>query len=142
MRALLDVSVLLALFDAAHTHHDRARAWWNDRRDETWASCPLTQNGFLRIISKPGYPHPLALADAMSALHAQISLPGHEFWPDDISVADPGIFDHNRIFGPNQIPDVYLLALAVKNGGRLATFDRSVRTAAVRGAEPHHLVIL
>jgi toxin-antitoxin system PIN domain toxin len=142
MRALLDVNMLLALFDPAHTRHQKARVWWGSQQNEGWASCPLTQNGFLRIISKRGYPRPLALVDAMSALRAQIALSSHTFWPDDISIADPEVFDHGRILGPNQLADIYLLALAVRNDGRLATFDRTIPMNAVRGAESHHLVAL
>lgn len=142
MRALLDVNVLLALFDPAHTHHARALAWWSERQNEGWASCPLTQNGFLRIISNPRYPRPLTFADALAAIRAQIALPGHAFWPDNISIADADLFDHGRILGPNQITDVYLLALAVKNGGRLATFDQAIPLGAARGAQAQHVAVI
>ena len=142
MRALLDVNVLLARFDEQHTHHQRARSWLIRHRDQGWASCPLTENGFARIVSQPRYPQRLALAAATSILLAQIGTAGHEFWPDDISITDPAVFDHGRILGPNQITDVYLLALAVKNGGRLVTFDRGIPIAAVRGAESRHVVVI
>lgn len=142
MSALLDVNVLLALFDPAHMHHSKASAWWSDRRGEGWASCPLTQNGFVRVISGPGYERPLALAEALALLRAQLGEPGHEFWPDDISVADSQLFDHARLHGPGQITDAYLLALAVKRGGRLVTLDKSIALAAVRGARAEHLVAL
>ena len=72
----------------------------------------------------------------------QAGLPGHEFWSDSLSIADPAVFDHRRILGPDQITDVYLLGLAVKHGGRLVTFDRGIPIAAVRGAEARHLVVL
>ena len=142
MRLLLDVNVLLARFDSAHTHHRVARAWLDRHRQDGWASCPLSENGFLRIISNPSYPNPLSLGAAAAILRAQTELPGHEFWADEISIADPAVFTQNRILGPNQITDVYLLALAVKNGGRFVTFDRGVPLAAVRGAETRHVVVL
>jgi hypothetical protein len=82
------------------------------------------------------------LADALAILHEQIGRPGHEFWPDDISIADPSLFDRSRILGPNQLTDVYLLALALKNGGRLVTFDAGVPVAAVKGATKAHVVSL
>jgi predicted nucleic acid-binding protein len=82
------------------------------------------------------------LADALAVLQGQIARPGHAFWPDDLSIADPQIVNHGRLLGPNQITDAYLLALAVKNGGRLATFDRAVPLRAVHGAEARHLVVL
>jgi toxin-antitoxin system PIN domain toxin len=142
MRALFDVNMLLALFDAEHLHHTRAFAWWTANRESGWASCPLTQNGFLRVISGSGYTRPRGLADAMALLRGQIAQPGHEFWRDEVSIADPNIFDHSRILGPNQITDAYLLALAVKNGGRFATLDRGVPVRAVNGAEARHLAVI
>jgi len=142
VRALLDVNTLLSLFDVAHIHHARARGWWALHKSAGWASCPLTQNGFVRIISKPGYAQPIALQTAFAALRGQLAQPDHEFWPDGISIADATIFDHGHILGPNQATDVYLLGLAVKNGGRLVTFDRGLPLKAVRGAEAKHLVVI
>ena len=142
MRALLDMNVMLALFDPEHAHHVSARTWWIDHRSEGWASCPLTQNGFVRIISNPRYPRPLLLADAASIMQAQLALPEHEFWPDNISIADPTIFDFSRILGPSQITDIYLLALAVKNKGRFVTFDQAIPMASVRRAEQQHVAVL
>lgn len=142
MSALLDVNVLLALFDPKHERHAEAFQWWSGNRAGGWASCPLTQNGFVRVISSPGYARPLSLAGAVSLIGAQISQPGHVFWPDDISLVDAGLFDHRRLYGPSQITDVYLLALAVRNGGCLVTFDRSIALAAVRGAQMGHVVTL
>jgi len=133
--------MLVALFDHSHVHHRRASNWWKEWQDQGWASCTLTENGFVRVISGRGYSAPIATAEAIRLLQEQIRLGGHEFWTDDISIADPSRFDHARILGPSQITDVYLLALAVKNAGRLVTFDRSIPVAAVRGAEPRHLVV-
>ena len=142
MRALLDVNVLLALMDSAHVHHRLALAWWRTERDKGWASCPLTQNGFVRIACQGRYPKAPTAAQAIDQLRLQLAEPGHEFWPDDISIAETALFDRTRILGPKQITDVYLLALAVKNGGRLVSFDRSVPLRAVRAAEPKHLVMI
>jgi toxin-antitoxin system PIN domain toxin len=142
MRALLDVNVLLALMDRDHIHHSAALEWWRSDRDHGWASCPLTQNGFVRISCQGDYPGRPTAAKAVDQLRFQIVESDHEFWPDDVSIADDVLFDRSRILGPKQITDVYLLALAVKNGGRLATFDRSITLGAVRGAEPRHVVVL
>ena len=142
MRALLDVNVLLALFDPDHPHHSAADSWWTAEQGPAWASCPLTQNGFVRIVSSPGYRRPLPIEEATRLLRSQVMTPAHLFWPDDISLGDPSVFDHGRLLGPNQITDAYLLALAVKNDGRLVTFDRSITLGAVRGAEPRHLVVI
>ena len=142
MRALFDVSALLAVFDKDHLFHGTARAWWAANPRAGWATCPLTQNGFVRIMSQPSYLQKRSTIEAIDALRAGLSQPEHEFWPDDISIADDAMFDHARILGPNQITDVYLLGLAVKNGGRLVTFDRGLPLQAVRGAEARHLVVL
>ncbi len=142
MRALLDVNVLLALMDSDHIHHRPALAWWRRERDNGWASCALTQNGFVRIVCQGNYPGRPTAAQAVEQLRLQLAESAHEFWPDDISIADDGLIDRMRILGPKQITDVYLLALAVKKGGRLVTFDRSIPLAAARGAQPRHLVAI
>lgn len=142
MRALLDVNVLLALMDRAHVHHSSALAWWRNERDKGWASCPLTQNGFVRITCQGRYPERPTAAQAIEQLRLQLAEPSHEFWPDDISIVKADLFDRTHILGPKQISDVYLLALAVKNGGRLVTFDRGIPLRAVRAAEARHLVMI
>jgi uncharacterized protein len=142
MRALFDVNVLLALVQPDHVHFDRAQQWWEANQEHGWASCPLTQNGFARIISQQTYLKPLRTAEAVARLAEQIERTDHVFWPDDVSIADPAIFDPSGILGPNQITDVYLLALAVRNNGRFATLDSAVSLRAVRGAEPRHLVMI
>jgi toxin-antitoxin system PIN domain toxin len=142
MRALLDVNVLVALFDLEHVHHRPARRWWAEDCDGGWASCPLTQNGFVRVLSGAHYARSFPFVDAVRLLDAQMKEPGHVGWPDDLSITDEAIFAHSRIQGPNQITDIYLLALAVKNSGRLVTFDRSIPLAAVRSAEARHLTVI
>ena len=82
------------------------------------------------------------MSEAFETLRPAVEGPDHEFWADDISVFDRGIFRHDRILGPRQLTDLYLLGLALKNGGRLATFDGSVNLTAVIDAEPRHLTVL
>lgn len=142
MRALLDVSMLLPLFDGGHIHHQAARGWYTANGKAGWASCPLTQNGFVRIVCQPKYPRPARLRDALAVLRQQMGEADHEFWPDDLSITDETLFDPAFILGPSQITDVYLLGLAVRNGGRLVTFDRGIPVKAVRGAGMRHLVVL
>ena len=142
MRALFDVNVLVALSDDRHIHHDQAFTWWCDHQQQGWASCPLTQNGFLRVTSRPSAEPPRTLADAIAHLTGLVDLPSHDFWPDDISICDTALFDRSRLLGPKQITDAYLLALAAKNGGRLVTLDRGIPLRAVHGAEAKHLVVL
>jgi toxin-antitoxin system PIN domain toxin len=142
MRALFDVNALLGMFDPEHVFHVQVRAWWEANEESGWATCPITQNGFARIMSQPHYTNPAATMDAVRLLAMGLEQSGHEFWPDDISITDDKVFDRGHVLGPNQITDVYLLALAVKNGGRLVTFDRGVPLKAARGAEARHLVVL
>ena len=141
-RALLDINVLIALLDADHSLHERARQWF--RRDATggWASCPLTQNGCVRIMSHPGYPNALPVRSVVERLRDATESGDHEFWPDDATLLDPQIIDASRIHGPRQVTDVYLLALAVHRGGRFVTFDASVPLGAVTVARREHLLAL
>ena len=142
MRALFDVSMLIAAFDAGHIFHDKAIGWWLDNRENGWASSTLTENCFLRIVTQRSYPRPVLLPDALATLRKQIAEPGHAFWPDDFSVLDPAMIDHRFLLGPGQLTDIYLLGLAVRNGGRLVTFDTAIRVAAVKGASAEHLVAI
>jgi toxin-antitoxin system PIN domain toxin len=134
MAFLLDVNVLIALIDAAHIHHETAHAWFERRGQGAWATCPITENGALRIVGHPRYPDgpgsPAAVVPSMESLRA---LPGYQFWPDDASLLDDEAIDVTRLLAVSQVTDTYLLALARKRGGQLATFDRRLVTAAVRG---------
>jgi toxin-antitoxin system PIN domain toxin len=142
MRALFDVNALLALVDKEHEFQPKVRAWWTANKEGGWATCPITQNGFARIMSQPRYSKPAVTMDAIQLLAMGLNEEDHEFWPDDISITDDRLFNRGRVLGPKQITDVYLLGLAVKNAGRLVTFDRGLPIAAVRGAEARHLVVL
>lgn len=131
---LLDVNVLIALIDPVHVQHDRAHEWFATKGRDAWATCPLTENGVLRIVGHPRYPSspgtPAAVAELMTRLLAH---DGHEFWPDDATLFDTESVDTSRLLDSKQVTDTYLLALARAHGGRLATFDRRVVTAAVNG---------
>jgi len=142
MRALFDVNMLLACFDAGHLHHQRAMRWWASNAASGWASCPLTENGFLRIISQASYVRPVSLPNAVLTLRRQIAEGGHEFWPDDLSVLDAARVNYSHLLGPKQITDAYLLALSVKHGGRLVTLDRGISFAVAKGATSEHLVTI
>ena len=142
MRALLDVNVLIALLDADHASHARAREWFNDSAPGGWASCPLTQNGCVRIMSHHGYPNALPVPRVMERLREAVVSAHHAFWADDLSLLDERVADATRIHGPRQVTDLYLLALAVRHGGRFVTFDRAIAVSAIRGAEKKHLLAL
>ena len=141
-RALLDTTVLLALLDSDHVDHDRARAWMDGEIATGWASCAITQNGFVRIVSQPRYPSPVAPAEAVDVLGRACASPHHEFWLCEVSLVDDQVIDRTRVHGPRQVTEAYLLALAVGRGGRFVTFGQSVVLSAVSGATPAHLTVL
>lgn len=142
MRALLDINVLIALLDADHVDHARARRWLSEEIADGWASCAITQNGFVRIVSQPRYPSPVPPALAMERLAAAAGTTHHAFWECDVSLLDERVIDRSRVLGPRQVTDVYLLALAVTKRGRFATFDRSIPVSAVAGASESNLVLV
>ena len=142
MRSLLDANVLHALTDSRNVHHQKARAWRLRSMSDGWATCPLTQNGFLRVSSQPGYSTPIPIADSIRILAQMVARPDHSFWPDSISLLDDGLIDYSRLLGPRQLTDVYLLALAFHHGGRFVTFDRGISLKAVRGASAKHLELI
>ncbi|MEJ7139234.1 TA system VapC family ribonuclease toxin [Amphibiibacter pelophylacis] len=141
-RALLDVNVLIALFDPDHVHHPRVTDWMMRQVPHGWATCPLTQLGLLRIMSQPAYPHPIGLSVLRASLAKATSHPAHQFWAADISPLDDRLFPPDRLHGHQQLTDAYLLALAVANEGVLATLDQRIPLSAVAGARPHHLQLI
>jgi toxin-antitoxin system PIN domain toxin len=142
MRSLLDVNVLIALLDQGHAMHAIASDWFAVNARAGWASCPITQNGCVRVMSHPGYPNSVPVAAVAERLAEATAMPIHEFWPDDVSLVDPRIVDRSRVHGARQITDVYLLALAVRRRGRLVTFDDSIPLGAVPAAGKKNLVAL
>jgi toxin-antitoxin system PIN domain toxin len=142
MRALFDVNVLIALHDRDHVHHVRAAQWFEDHVQNGWATCALTQNGCLRIMGQAGYNSPQPLSMLVGMLQNSTQTAHHAFWAEEISLLDPRQFEHGHIHSARQLTDLYLLALAVKNQGRLVTLDQRIPISAVRGATTAHLVVL
>jgi toxin-antitoxin system PIN domain toxin len=142
VRALLDVNVLIALLDSDHTSHVVALRWFEKHAREGWASCPITQNGCVRIMSNPSYPNALPVQAIMQRLADACEADVHEFWSDEVSLLDPDVVDSTRIHGPRQLTDIYLLALAVEQEGRFVTFDTGIPLAVVRKATADNLVVL
>ena len=142
MISLLDANLLIALFDAAHLHHQRAHQWLTQHRAQGWATCPLTQNACIRIISQPNYPNRLPIADISRRLAQATAAPDHHFWPDSISLCDTNIFDHSLMLTARHLTDHYLLGLATSHQGRLVTFDRGIQLPPVPAAGPGNLVHL
>jgi hypothetical protein len=142
MRALLDVNVLVALLDRQHTGHVTAHRWLAQNLAAGWASCPLTENGCVRVLSNPRYSAPVAIGTVLEKLGKACMGGHHAFWPDDVSLTDSALFQREHLRGHQQVTDVYLLALAAKHGGRLVTFDQGIRREAVAGADTARLVVL
>ncbi len=142
MIALLDVNVLVALFDGMHVHHEVAHEWFGMNRMKGWATCPLTENGFVRVISNPAYPgRRTTVGDAIERLHVFRGSNEHTFWSDSLSICEE-IVQPAHVQGYRQITDVYLLALAVTNRGRLATFDPGIPLHSVVDVESEHIALI
>ncbi len=142
MRSLLDVNVLIALLDAGHVHHELAMSWLEGEISHGWASCPITQNGCVRIMSQPGYPAALPASQVAERLAEASASADHAFWPADVDLLGKGVVEWQRILGHRQVTDAYLLALAVQHGGRLVTLDRRIAPNVVNIARPDQLVVL
>lgn len=141
-RSLLDINVLLALLDSDHVDHERAREWLSSEIQHGWASCAITQNGFVRIISQPRYPNPVSPSEALDRLARASSTRYHAFWSCSVSLLDESVVDRSHLHGPRQVTDAYLLALSAAQQGRFVTFDQSVPLSAVRGARSENLTVL
>ncbi len=142
--ALLDVSLLIALFDSDHVHHEPAHDWFADHHAYGWATSALTQNGFVRILANPRYPATVTYRPAQLLQHLQqfSASKHHVFWNDSISLTDKKIFNPALIGGHRHVSDVYLLGLAKKMGGYLATFDAGIPLGAVLGATRDTIAVI
>lgn len=136
------MNVLIALIDPAHIAHDLVHQWFESEGRHAWATCPITENGVLRIIGQPAYPNtpgsPAAVAPIVQGLRNH---PGHHFWPDSISLIGTSNVDPGALLTPGQVTDSYLLALAVSQNGKLATLDRRLSSKAVVGGKDALLLI-
>ena len=143
MRHLLDVNVWVALLDEAHVFHTQALTFIQRKKLQI-ATCPLVENGVIRVLNLPGYGKlgPVGfevVANKLTEICADLD---HAFWPDQVSMRTPGMVNWPRVLGHNQITDVYLLALAVANQGCLATLDHRVSLSTVHGASSKNLLLM
>jgi uncharacterized protein len=145
MRALLDVNIWIALIDPYHPHHALAQNWFGSY-PSGFASCPIIQNGVLRIMANPKYytsdDTQYAYPMLFSLLKTSLVKINHHFWPDNISLLDDLHFNHSTIHSHKQLTDIYLLGLAVAHGGCLVTFDRHIALSNVIGASAQNLIVL
>lgn len=131
-RYLLDVNVLIALVDPAHVQHDQVHEWFARTGHKAFATCPITENGLLRIVGHPKYPNspgpPSVVVESLLAIR---SLPGHAFWPDSVSLVGNGEVDSSLLSSHGRVTDTYLLALARANKGKLVSMDQKLATEVV-----------
>lgn len=124
---LLDVNVLIALAWPQHVHHRQAHTWFKTTGNKAWATCPLTELAFVRISSNPRIiESAVSPRDAAALLKQMTALPNHHFWPDDLPGHAALTPRSLAMVGHRQVNDAYLLALASKHDGKLATFDRGI----------------
>ena len=129
--SLLDVNVLIALAHEDHRFHEKVQRWFRGTADLQWATCPLTEAGFVRIVSNPAYQQPaVALTEALAMVAALRALSGHQFWAIDFGFEEAVVPFSDRFYGHQQVTDIYLLALAVRNQGKLVTLDRRCASLA------------
>jgi toxin-antitoxin system PIN domain toxin len=122
---LLDANVLIALAWPEHEAHTRVGRWFSNHSRAGWATCPITQSALVRILSNPAFsPAALSVSNALSVLEANVKLPEHHFWPDDIPLLEAVSKVGKRVMGHQQVTDLYLMGLAVRHRGKLATMDR------------------
>jgi toxin-antitoxin system PIN domain toxin len=141
LRRLLDINLLIALCDPNHLDHQRVAVWFAEIGGKAWVSCPITENGFIRILSNPNYPGLSGRVSVAKKLLQRLRRQnGHEFWADDYSIVD-GTIDLDRLAGHQQITDLYLLGLAVRRKGRFTSIDRRIPAELVQGgAEAYEVV--
>lgn len=143
MVTLLDVNVLVALAWPNHVHHARARACFDGLQDCGWATCSITQAGFVRVSSnRAAIPEARTPTEATALLGRMVALPGHRFWADDVPVTAEDVVPVERVVSYRQVTDAHLLTLAVRRGGMLATFDRGISELPPPGSDASECVLL
>ncbi len=132
---LLDVNVLIALMWPSHEAHARVHRWLSKHGRQGWATCPVTQAGFVRIVSNPAFsPDAVSPPAAVAILAANLRHEHHRFWKDECGFGDAVKAFLPQLVGHRQVTDAYLLGLAVRKRGCLATLDRGVRTLVRAGS--------
>lgn len=143
MISLLDVNVLVALAWPNHVQHEAALRWFRENRSAGWATCPVTQTGFVHASSnRHVIPEAKSPREALLLLQRIVAPPDHRFWEDDVAIASADQVDPTRLLGYRQVTDAHLLALAIRRSGRLATFDGGIRELVPEGHSPAEVVCL
>lgn len=144
MTYLFDLNLLLALAWPSHMHHGLAHDRFSRLEADKWASCPVTQLGFVRLSSNKAFTSDaVSSREAVEMLRMMTAQGHHEFWPDTLDCCSKVDFPTQRLVGHRQVTDSYLLALAIKRGGVLVTLDRRMRQLAeASGPALKHLEIV
>lgn len=143
MISLLDVNLLVALAWPSHVQHRTAAEWFREHRSSGWATCPLTQSSFVRVSSnRTVIPEAKSPREAIHLLRRIVARQDHRFWNDDIALSGAEEIDSARLLGHRQVTDAHLLALAIRRGGRLATFDGGIRELVPAGHSADEVVCL
>lgn len=141
--ALLDVNVLVALFFPEHVHHELAHDWFADHRQHGWATCTVTENGFVRVAAQqPSEEGLIRPSDAIAHLTRFCADAHHHRWADGPSITDEKVFAFEHVGSHRMVTDAYLLGMAKKMKGCLVTFDQAIPLKAVRGATAAHLRVI
>ncbi len=137
---LLDINVLIALCDSEHIHHQRSQDWFLSLQRDAWSTCPITENGFIRIVGQSAYMNfDGGTEDARAVLRVLIDTPGHQFWADDLSLADENTFP--TLSASKYLTDQYLLALSIHHGAQLATLDERIDPMLVGGGTKGYFLV-
>ena len=141
MRSLLDVNCLIALFDRGHDHHELVSNWFVRHADAGWLSCPITQNGCIRILASPAYPRSRSVLDVIQTTAHAFAHPSHSFIPDNVSICNAA-FKKNTLITSSQLTDIYLLQLACSHEADFVTLDRRIPIGRLPWAKPDSLLVL
>ncbi|HVV51893.1 MAG TPA: TA system VapC family ribonuclease toxin [Polyangia bacterium] len=142
-RALLDVNVLIAMAWPNHVHHEAVLTWLGGPGVVSFATCPVTQSGFIRVSSNGrAIPGARAPREAQALLRQITALPGHTFWSDDVDLTRDPRVAWDRVGGHAQVTDAHLLAVALRHGGRLATLDRGIADLVPVGTRSDAVIVI
>ncbi len=141
--ALLDANILVALLWPEHESHEKVQNWFKQHASEGWATCPFTEAAFVRIVSNPAFSASATTPqEARKVLEEAVGHPEHKFWPADIDYNKAVSLFADRIIGRRQVPDAYLVGLAIHHRGSLATLDRGVSQLLPEGLQRRGYVTL
>lgn len=138
---LLDVNVLIAASWPAHQAHEKVQDWLAQHAGQGWATCPLTELAFVRILSNPAFSrHASTPRDALALLRANLAHPAHHFWSDELGVVQALEAFDSKLTGHLQVTGAYLLGLAMQRQGKLVTLDQGI--SALLGEEASNFLIV